>query len=97
MFILISSLSHLTAAGTFELEILHTGDVRGAQTPVSPTGSDCLKPSEWSKASCVGGAWRRAGYAADVRAQANNVILVDFGTILFGTLFTTNMNTILAS
>jgi 5'-nucleotidase / UDP-sugar diphosphatase len=67
------------------LTILHTNDVHARFLPIDRYGGACREDAD--PESCFGGAGRRATMVERVRAEEENVLLLDAGDQFQGTLF----------
>ncbi|MCB8942314.1 MAG: 5'-nucleotidase C-terminal domain-containing protein [Ardenticatenaceae bacterium] len=72
----------------FHLTILHTNDTHGRIAQTSALGSRCTE-TEAAETQCFGGVARRATVINQIRAQEDNVLLLDGGDQFQGTLFYT--------
>ncbi|MEM1247260.1 MAG: bifunctional metallophosphatase/5'-nucleotidase [Acidobacteriota bacterium] len=72
--------------GPFELTVLHTNDVHARFQEFGRFGSRC-REDEAESGACFGGVARRATAIRQVRAAADNGVLLDAGDQFQGTLF----------
>lgn len=72
----------------YTLTILHTNDVHGRVAQFSASGSRCTE-ADAAENRCFGGVARRATIINRVRAETDNVLLLDAGDQFQGTLFYT--------
>ncbi|MBK8985625.1 MAG: S8 family serine peptidase [Chloroflexi bacterium] len=70
----------------FDLTILHTNDFHARVDQYNRNGARC-KPADITAGNCIAGAPRVAAAVNDIRANTDNVVVVDAGDQFQGTLF----------
>ncbi|KAJ8041372.1 5'-nucleotidase [Holothuria leucospilota] len=86
---LILSLFLVSASNGFNLTILHTNDVHSRFDEAGADGFEKCTAKLKSEQGCYGGVARRVTAVKDVRAQEENVVLLDAGDEFQGTLWFT--------
>lgn len=78
----------LTTTVAFELTLLHTNDFHARVDQYNRNGARC-KPADEAAGLCIAGVSRLATKIAEIRAEKDNVLLLDAGDQFQGTLFFT--------
>ncbi|XP_022100679.1 5'-nucleotidase-like [Acanthaster planci] len=78
--------SYLSAAATFKLTILHTNDVHARFEQFDGYGGECSR-KESDDGQCFGGVARRVAKIDQIRAEEENVLLLDAGDQFQGTMW----------
>jgi len=76
----------MAQGGEYTLTVLHTNDVHARILQLDQYGSSCGE-EDAAEGKCFGGVARRATMIDEIRAEGDNLILVDAGDQFQGTLF----------
>ena len=76
----------MAQGGEYTLTVLHTNDVHAHILQFNQYGSSC-EEEDAAEGKCFGGVARRATKVDEIRAEGDNLILVDAGDQFQGTLF----------
>ena len=76
----------ISGAEAFSLTVLHTNDLHARFMETDENGYLCL-PKRAAEGKCYGGVARRATIIKQIRAQEENVVLLDAGDVFTGTLW----------
>lgn len=85
--VLLNNVRQVCTRGSFNITVLHTNDLHGRYDEIDRSGFTC-DASELKQKKCLGGVARLATVIKQVRNREENVVLLDGGDRLSGSIWT---------